>query len=161
MASLSVISLSDSDSEDIPPPQQPKRRSSPQIPTLQQPKRPSSPQKSPNKSPSDSGKHKRQAVEVRAFVIPSDDEHDEEYQEYLEDNARRRALRSHRRMEDRSRSLERHRLAAERFEQSAERHHRLARSAGKRVASSDYYTDPEFDSMIANVTINDDGGACQ
>lgn len=58
-------------------------------------------------------------------------------------------------------STERNLLASEQHEQSAEQHNRLAKSVGKQVVSSGSYTDPEFESMIANLTIDDDGGVFQ
>lgn len=120
------------------------------------------------------GRHKS-----RVFVIESDDEHDEEYQEYRAEVSQTRAAHHLRRIESRRRSMERHQLRiehcmrsiarhehdAECHQESAERHEMLARSAGKRTGrgavSSGSFPDPDLDALIANLEINSDGGEFQ
>lgn len=96
------------------------------------------------------------------FVIEGADESDEEYQEHLLANSQRRAARETSKAEMRGRSAERHARIAEERERSAELHAQLARRAGKLPAERNYssgsYTDTEFDEMVANLTLNGDGG---
>lgn len=112
----------------------------------------------------------------RVFVIESDDERDEEYQEYRAEVSHEKAAHHLRRIESRKRSIERHELRlehcvrsaerheldAKRHQESAKRHEMLARSAGrradKRAASSGSFPDPDLDLLIATLKIDSDGG---
>lgn len=100
--------------------------------------------------------------ESLVFVIEGTPESDEEYQEHLLGRAQKRAAREMRKAGRRGRSAERHTRIAEERERSAELHARLARKAGKLPAernfSSGSYADADFDGMLANLTLNSDGG---
>lgn len=131
-----IISLTDSEGEPAP-----NKHSSPPNPKRGKKHVPSSP---------------------RVFVIEDTVETDEEYQEYLVDQASKQAAHEAKKAAKRGRSAERHaRLARER-ERSAELHKRLAKKAGKlpeeRNASSKSYVDTEFDAMLANLTFDEAGG---
>lgn len=96
------------------------------------------------------------------FVIEGTDKSDEEYQEYLVEKAQSQATRELERAARRGRSTERHTRITEDRERSAKAHKRLAKMAGKfpeqHHASSGSHVDAEFDAMLANLTLDDDGG---
>lgn len=102
---LSIISLTDSEGEQVPDDHDPS------------PPRPKSPGCVPQPS--------------RVFVIEGTVETDEEYQEYRMVKAHRQAARETKRAAQRGRSAERHAEVSQERQRSAEAHERLAKSAGK------------------------------